>query len=285
VRPVKAAGQLLDLTAAKAKDFGLARYVVANPQNVRELATLYGVAKVQEAPPDWLDKLAYFLGEPVVAMFLIIIGVTCLILELKMPGIGVPGVIAALCFVLFFWSQSQMNGQVTLLAVLLFLLGLVLLGIEIFLIPGFGVLGFSGILLVLAGLGLATVERMPQTSQEWVSFGGTLTTFGLGLIVATVAAFVVARYLPHIPYANRLVLAPPGEKEGGTEDATASPSNENLVALLGAVGTAATMMRPAGMARFGEEYVDVVSEGSYIPAGARVQVIEIEGNRVVVKEV
>src|SRR5437660_10726141 len=124
--------------------------------------------------------MSAFLGDPVVSMFLVIVGVTCLILELKMPGVGVPGVIAALCFVLFFWSQSQMNGQVTLLAVLLFLLGLVLLGIEIFLIPGFGVLGISGILLVLAGLGLATVEHMPQTSQEWPSFGGPLTTFGPG---------------------------------------------------------------------------------------------------------
>jgi membrane-bound serine protease (ClpP class) len=58
-----------------------------------------------------------------------------------------------------------------------------------------------------------------------------------------------------------------------------------LLALLGAVGTSATMLRPAGMARFGDAYVDVVTEGGYVPAGARVQVIEIEGNRVVVKEV
>src|SRR5262249_3283993 len=145
----------------------------------------------------------------------------------------------------------------------------VLLGIEIFLVPGFGVIGISGILLVLAGLGLATVEHMPQTSQEWVSFGGTLTSFGLGLIIATVSAFIVARYLPNIPYANRLVLAPPGEKEGTAEDAAAGPTGESFAALLGAVGTAATVLRPAGMARFGDAYVDVVSEGNYIPAGAR----------------
>ncbi len=282
---VKAAGQLLELTAAKAKDYGLARYVVDNPRDLKELYALYGVSKVHDSPPDWLDKLANFLGDPVVAMFLVIIGVTCLILELKMPGVGVPGVVAALCFVLFFWSQSQMNGQVTLLAVLLFLLGLVLIGIEIFLIPGFGVTGVSGILLVLAGLGLATVEQMPQTGEEWVSFGGTLTRFGLGLIAAAAAAFTLARYLPNIPYANRLVLAPPGEKEGEPDAGSGTAISETLAGLLGAVGTAATMLRPAGMARFGDEYVDVVTEGGFVPAGARVQVIEIEGNRVVVKEV
>jgi membrane-bound ClpP family serine protease len=168
---------------------------------------------------------------------------------------------------------------------LLFLLGLVLIGLEIFVVPGFGVTGISGILLVLAGLGLATVERLPQTTDEWYRFGGTLTQFGLGLVIATIAAVVVARYLPSIPYANRLVLAPPGEKVG-TEDTNATAGSfEAFAALLGAVGTSATALRPAGMARFGDAYVDVVSEGSYIPAGARVQVIEVEGNRVVVKEV
>jgi membrane-bound ClpP family serine protease len=282
---VKRSGQYLELTAEMAKDFGIAFAVVNSPDELRELYSVYGVSYVREPPADWLDKLAGFLSDPIVAMFLVILGVTCLILELKMPGVGVPGVIAAVCFVLFFWSQTQMNGQMTLLAVLLFLLGLVLIGIEIFLLPGLGVTGISGILLVLAGLGLATVEHLPQTSQEWARFGGTMMQFGIGLVVSTIAAVLLARYLPHIPYANRLVLSPPGEKPGSEDATSASGAQESLAALLGAVGTAATAMRPAGMAQFGESYVDVVSEGSFISAGARVQVIEIEGNRVVVKEV
>jgi len=285
---VKAPGQLLDLTASKAKDYGVARYVVDNPRDPKELYALYGIdpQRVRQAGPDWLDGLANFLGDPAVAIILVIVGISCLILELKMPGVGIPGVIAALCFVLFFWSQSQMNGQITLLAVLLFLLGLVLIAIEVFLIPGFGVIGVSGVALVLVGLGLATVDRLPQTSQEWANFGGTMSSFGFGLVVATGLAFVVARYLPSIPYANRLVLAPPGERaEAEVEtDLTASGSGE-MASLLGAVGTAATMLRPAGMAQFGDAYVDVVTEGGFVPAGTRVQVVEIEGHRVVVKEV
>jgi membrane-bound ClpP family serine protease len=285
---IKAAGQLLDMTAAKAKDYGIARYVVDNPREPRELYVLYGIdpSRVRQAGPDWLDGLANFLGDPAVAIILVIVGISCLILELKMPGVGVPGVIAALCFVLFFWSQSQMNGQIALLAILLFLLGLVLIAIEVFLIPGFGVIGVSGIALVLVGLGLATVDRLPQTSQEWASFGGTMTSFGVGLVIATAVAFMAARYLPSIPYANRLVLLPPSEKVEieAEPDLTASGFAE-MAGLLGAVGTAATMLRPAGMAQFGDSYVDVVTEGSFIPAGTRVQVVEIEGHRVVVKEV
>jgi membrane-bound serine protease (ClpP class) len=280
---VKAAGHYLELTAEKAADYGIASAVVSNPDDPREVFAKYGVSRAKEPPSDFLDWLGAKLRDPVVAMFLVVIGITCLILELKMPGVGVPGVIAAVCFVLFFWSQTQMNGEMTILAVLLFLLGLVMIGIEVFLIPGFGVTGISGILLVLAGLGLATIERLPQSNEEWYRFGGTLTQFGLSVVIATVCAMLVARYLPSIPYANRLVLSPPGEK---TEDTNAaSGTYEALTALLGAIGTSATALRPAGMASFGDAYVDVVSEGSYIPAGARVQVIEIEGNRVVVKEV
>ena len=102
--------------AGREQPAGLVDVGVDNPRDLRELAALYGVepGRVRQSGPDWIDSLATFLGDPVVAMFLVIIGVTCLILELKMPGLGVPGVIAALCFVLFFWSQSQMNGQVTL---------------------------------------------------------------------------------------------------------------------------------------------------------------------------
>jgi membrane-bound serine protease (ClpP class) len=232
---------------------------------------------------DWLDELASFLRHPVVAVFLVMLGITGLILELKIPGFGLPGVVAALCFVLYFWAQSQLAGHLTMLAVLLFLLGLVLIGVEIFLIPGFGVTGVSGIVLVLVGLALATLVKKPETTQEWVDFGTTLSQFGASLIAAVVAALALAWYVPHIPWANRLVLPPPSGTDADGE--STDGLDERLVALLGAIGEAATILRPAGKARFGEEYVDVVAEGSYVEAGARVQVIEIEGNRIVVKEV
>jgi membrane-bound ClpP family serine protease len=282
---VKHAGKPLIITGENAPSLGFARKIVPTADDLKELYRFYLIepGQVREATADWLDKLANFLADPLVSAFLVLIGISCLILELKMPGASLPGVVAAICFVLFFWSQSQMNGQITLLAVLLFLLGIVLLGMEIFVIPGFGVIGISGIGLILFGLALATVERMPQTSGEWSLLGRAVLMFGLSLSGAVVLAFIAGRFLPYIPVANRLLLPPPDEQEAD-DPLRAAQLAENLQ-LLGAIGTAATMLRPSGMAQFGDRFVDVVTDGSFIPAGARVRVIEIEGYRVVVKEV
>jgi len=281
---IKDKGQYLKLTAALAKEVGIARYLIDN-RDIKEVYPLYGLepTKVQESSPDWLDGLAEFLRRPEVSVLLIIIGVACLILELKVPGIAVAGIISAICFVLFFWAQSQMSGQISLLAILLFLLGIALIMVEIFILPGFGVTGISGIVLVVVGLGLATVDHVPQTGEEWVDFSATLLQYGLSIVVAGIVAMVVARYLPNIPYANRLMLAPPtDELEGGTNQL---PGADEAAALLGQMGVAETVLRPAGMAKFGEKYVDVVTDGGFISAGSRIQVIEVEGSRIVVKQV
>jgi membrane-bound ClpP family serine protease len=281
-------GSFLKLPAMRAKELGLAREVVSD---YADLQRAYGLEKrVRDAGYDFLYQLAQFLTLPLVSVFLIMIGIACLILELKMPGVGLPGVIAAVCFVLYFWAQSQLREDMTMLAVLLFVLGLILIGLEIFLMPGFTVPGISGVVLIVVSLALATLERKPETTKDWLDFGQALGAIGLSLAGAITLALLVAWYLPSIPYASRLILKPPMDAGAGMErDDVAVAGSEGihpeLAALLGAIGVAATALRPAGIARLGEEFVDVISEGSYIPEGTRVQVVEIEGNRVVVKEV
>jgi len=283
---IKPEGAYLKLDAPLARELGVAKHVVGGDAG-GALANVYQAlklekAQVHDAEQDWLSRLAAFLRDTRVAVVLVMLGIAGLILEMKMPGTALPGVVSAVCFVLYFWAQSQLAGHLTMLAVLLFLLGLILIGLEVFVIPGFGVTGISGIVLIVLSLGLATLVKKPETTHEWLEFGATLSTFGLSLAGAVAGALVVAWYLPHVPYANRLVLAPPADSTSlSPEDA----AGLDLSGLLGAVGQAATALRPAGRARFGDDFVDVVAEGTYVDAGARVQVIEIEGNRVVVKEV
>src|SRR5262249_48655867 len=107
--------------------------------------------------------------------------------------------------------------------------------------------------------------------------------FIFALMGAIVAAFVVARFLPQMPGANRLLLNPPTDQPNASQ--LALPGASEAAELLGAIGTSTTPLRPAGVVRFGDKFVEVVSDGGSIPAGTRVQVIAVEGTRIVVKEV
>jgi membrane-bound ClpP family serine protease len=276
-------GNVVKIPAERARAYDIVRWA-----SVDSLGDLYGKLDIRDSErvtvsrDDWLDHVAEFFREPWVKVLLLLIGIAGLILEVKMPGTSIPGIIAAVCFVLFFWSHSFVNDW-TVLAVLLFLLGLVLLGLEIFVFPGMGALGVSGVLLLIVSLLLVTMEKMPESPEEWQGLGWTVGSFGLSLVGAIVVAVAIASFLPQIPYANRLMLQPPEEAEG--EHVPTAAAAGEAAALLGAIGIAETPLRPAGKARFGDDYIDVVSQGDYITPGSRVQVIEIEGNRIVVKQV
>ena len=282
-KTIKHPKALLKLDATHAAEYGLARFTVET-RDVNKVYALYGVdpAKVREATPGWLDRFAEFIQLPVVTVLLVVIGFTGLILELKVPGLTVPGIVAALCFILVFWAHSRFSGEVFVLAILLFILGLVLIGLEIFVLPGFGAPGVIGLLLMLGGLGLVTFERIPQTGQEWAGLGVKVSQYLFAGMGSFLLAFLIARFLPKVPYANRLMLAPPEEVAGGGESL---PGASEAAGLLGAIGTATTPLRPAGVVRVADTFADVVSDGGFIPAGARVQVIAVEGTRIVVKEV
>jgi len=283
IKEIRKSGDgVLALNSNEAVEYKLA------DSKAEDLDTLYqsfgtNQSKVKDYGDDWVNDLKRFLCHPVTSFFLVMIGITCLILELKIPGATLPGVIAAICFVLFFWSHSQLSGQMIWLAILLFALGLILLGIELFILPGFGVCGISGLILVLAGLGIAAVDKWPETSSEWMEVGKSIGLVGLSVGAAVMSAMFLARFLPTVPIANRLFLTPEVDSaEGGQVAAFVSPE---LASMLGAIGVAATPLRPAGKVQFGDQFLDVVTESAYVNPGTRVQVIEIEGNRVVVKEV
>jgi len=263
------------------------RWGIARGQKVENLDGLaaqvgFEPGSISRIGNDWLDKLVEVLTHPVATVFLVMLGFTCLILEFKAPGVGLPLISALVCFLLVFWSHSWLSGEVNSLAILMFLLGLILLGVELFLLPGFGIWGISGIVIMLLSLALVAVQRWPQSQAEYFELGKFFGLFGAGLLVSILAAYTLARFLPSIPYANQLVLAAPDEETG---DAAGSLPPAHSPALLGAIGVAVTTLRPAGKARFGDEFVDVVAEGHFVEAGNRVQVIEIDGVRVVVKSV
>jgi membrane-bound ClpP family serine protease len=234
-------------------------------------------------PPQtqWLDRVAEFFRNPVVCVALVALGLIGMIFEIKLPGTTFPGSVAAICFVLFFWAHSFV-GEFTLLAIMLFLLGLVLLGIEIFFVPGIAFCGIAGAVLMFLSLLLVTLEHWPRNETDWTDFGATFGTLAIAIVLAVVGAVALTWSLPSIPILNRMVLKPPG---ADSEHGGHALSNSGIVDFLGAIGVAATPLRPSGKAQFGGQFVDVIAEGDYVSPGGRVQVIEIEGTRIVVKEV
>jgi len=278
---VKSKDQLLKLNTTLAVEYGIARASVEGTTDKAVTASL-GWPEAKSSDPGWLDKFADFLRNPVVTVLLVVIGFTGLILELKVPGLTVPGIIAAMCFLLVFWAHSKFSGQTFALALMLFLMGLVLVGIEIFVLPGIGACGIFGVLCMLGGLGLVTLDKVPQTGGEWGKLGEKVSLYMFAMMGAFVLAFTVARYLPKVPGGNRLVLNTPSDVGIPSDNL---PGAGEAAELLGAIGTTNTPLRPAGMVKFGDKFVDVVSDGGFIPAGTRVQVIQVEGTRIVVKEV
>ena len=280
VKTAKPPGQLLKLPATQAIEYGFARFTVEGTE-VKDVSAIYGYGAVKDPDPGWLDRFADFLKLPVVTVLLVVIGFTGLILELKVPGLTVPGIIAALCFILVFWAHSNFSGQTFVLALLLFLMGLVLIGLEI---SCYRVSrgGFS-VSRMLAGLGLVTLEKIPETGSEWGRLGERVSMYLFAMMGAFALAFAIAKFLPKVPYANRMILRAPNERPEVAGEVL--PGAGEAAELLGAIGTTNTTLRPAGVVKFGDKFVDVVSDGGYIPAGTRVQVIQVEGTRIVVKEV
>jgi membrane-bound serine protease (ClpP class) len=152
----------------------------------------------------------------------------------------------------------------------------ILLLVELLYIPGFGLIGILGILLMCAGLVLSLVGRFPSMHE----ISTALTWFGGSIIAAIVCSILILRFLPKRAFWGRLLLQ---TSETNQEGFRASPAEyEEMV---GAKGIALTMLRPSGTGIFGEDRLTVVTEGDYIPKGHSIQIVAVEGNRVVVREI
>ncbi len=254
-----------------------------------ELKSRIGVPPGMKLVPiekTWVDRLVFSLNHPAMVMLMIVLGVALIYVELHFMT-GILGILSVLCFALFFWS-SFMGGTAGWLEVVLFVLGIGCLGLEIFVIPGFGVFGVSGILLVLASLVMAGHSWSYDftTNLEELTWQTGQVVLSLGIVVAFGVTF--ARFLPSLPGFDSMVLGPPGVNPDEPRlrlEISPSATGFSDVVSIGDSGTSITMLRPSGKARFDNRTLDVISEGPFIAADANLEVIAVSGNRIVVREV
>ena len=285
VQPRERAAGALTVTGADAESFGLGQAV----SGVEELKSAYGLqgVPIRVEGPGWVDALVTTLTDPYVSWLLLFVGLFMMVLELKLPGIGLPAIISALAFMLFFWSH-YLSGTADQLEIILFLLGLISLAVELFVLPGFGVFGMSGIVLMLVSIVMAShTFTWPTQEYEYREMGVTLIQLTLALIGVTVGAIILARFLPGIPVFNRLILKPEPWGEPDAIDPAAKPSMEgydSLTFLIGETGRTTTPLRPTGKARFGSLLIDVTADNFYIEPDSLVEVVDVHGTRVIVKK-
>ena len=214
----------------------------------------------------------------IISPLLILAGFVAIYLEVQHPGVTLPALIAVVCFGLYFLGTFA-AGLAGWEEVALFAVGIVLLGLELFVIPGFGVAGVLGLGAILIYLVLALTQHWPGAPllprfadlQQGLYTGGG--AFGASVIVLA----VLGHYLPQTPLFRKLELRATTSSAQGYTTAPSAPH-----ATVGAIGRAETHLRPAGSARFDGELVDVVTEGDLIEKGTSIKIIEVQGSRVLV---
>ena len=268
------AGKLLTLTTEEAVAIGYATEVADLPALLEELG--HAGAQVVTSEPNWAERVVRFFSNPVVAPFLLTLGFLGLITEIKTPAFGMAGAAGLLSLSLFFGSHLIV-GLAGLEDVIIFGVGLALVGVEVLLIPGFGLFGILGGIGILAGLYMSLLGGLP-TSPDFTRAGMVLTTT---ILLIVVSAWVMIRSLPGSSRLAKsgIFLLNRTDRELGYESAV---SRDDLV---GVVGTAITDLRPSGTALFGDERLDVVSESEWITEGTAVMVISAEGYRHIVRPV
>lgn len=235
----------------------------------------------QVAQRSWIDGLVFFLNDRWVTGMLFFLAIVCIYIEMATMT-GFFGIISAAAFGVFFWSR-MLGGTATSLELLFFVLGIGCLAMEIFVIPGFGVFGLSGILMIIGSLVMASVTFSGLGFQyDTGKFITALGPFAASMVGVVIFATVLSRYLPHVPLLRHMVLAPPtaiDESDGPRlQEEHARPHS----ALVGATGKAVTVLRPAGKAQVNGQLYDVVSDGPYIEDGRQIKVVQVSGNRIVV---
>ncbi|MEM6776086.1 MAG: peptidase [Planctomycetota bacterium] len=285
-KPIREAGKDMFFTVngRRAVELGMADQVVESREDMIDVLNLQ--RPVPEIPRTGLDTLVLILNSKPAAFLLVLMGLTALGFELSAPGLGIGGLLSLLCFGIFFWARF-LGGTAGWLEVLLFVLGIVFIGAEIFVIPGFGVAGITGLAMTLFALVSASRRVVIPTSMpQWSELGTDVFTV-LGAFAAFVVAIAfLARSLGDIPGLSRLTLKPQLVNEtpvgGGTASLpSAVPAWQRVE--IGQQATSVSPLRPGGKVLIDNELLDVVTEGDYVDTDQVVTIIAKQGSRIVVR--
>ena len=257
-------GELLTLSDQEAVKVG---YAEGTAEDRTELLNILNLedAKISDAEVSIAEKIARFVTNPIIIPILLSIGSLGLVLELYSPGFGVPGFMGAGALLLFFFGH-MIAGFAGWESLLLLIVGVVLIVVEVF-IPGFGIFGVLGAVGIVASIVLASGQSMQYV----------LLAVLIAVAVTIGGSYLFIRIFGYRGFFKKIILSDSTKTELGYV------SNATRNELIDMEGVAVTPLRPSGIADFGDERMDVVTEGGYLPAGTEVKIVKTNGSRVVVR--
>ena len=267
-------GKLITLTTELAKKYKIAD---GGAETFDELLAELNLsdAKVRSTKANWAEAIVRFLTNPVVASLLMTFGFLGILFELQQPGWGVSGTIGVVCLALALGS-----GYIAELAsatdLLIIFVGILLLLIEMIVIPGFGIAGISGIIIVVFGLYRLLLPDVPVGEEVTDMAMSGLT---IGIIGGLVGLILLFRLMTKTKFWKKLATPDVQDHERGYD------TSLGLEDKVGQEGVADTDLHPSGWVLIGNERIFVVSDGTFIENGEKVKIIKVDGNRVVVRKI
>ena len=281
VEGVNDSGQVVTFTAHEAMKHG---YCNAMAENVPEVLRRAGITEytIHEQRLTATDKMIGFLTKPAVAGILIMLIIGGIYFEFQAPGIGFPLAVSILA-ALFYFAPHYLEGLAANWEILVFIVGVILLAVEIFAIPGFGVAGISGIVLMVTGLTLAMIDNIYFEFAPGSSVKVAEAFFIV--IIAFFASLILSFYLTRKLFTGKtffgnLALVSTQQKDDGFSVADASYMNIN-----GKTGIAHTMLRPSGKVMIEGEIYDATALTGFIDKGEAVEVVKYETAQLFVRKV
>lgn len=268
-------GKVLTLTAEEALKWGYCDGIAETPDEVITQYIGYKDYQMKTYQPSWYDDMKGFLMSPVLQSLLIIIIIGGIYFEMQTPGLGFPSAAALVAAILYF-APLYLDGLAANWEILIFIIGVLLIAAEIFIIPGFGVAGISGIVLVVGGLTMSLLDNK-DFDFEQVSgkdLGEAVFIVLIGLVLGFVLVIWLSNKIGHRGIFRKVAL------NKDLEDAISSP---DLSSLIGKEGIAATVLRLSGKVIIDGEFYDAVSESGFIEKGKKIKVIRFENAQVYVE--
>jgi membrane-bound serine protease (ClpP class) len=267
-------GQLLTLSTSEAVELGIANGSFRTLEDVLEYMG-WEDKELLDFQEFWAETVLRFLANPVISSMLMLMMLGGLYFELQSPGVGFPGIVSGIGAMLFF-APLYIMGLAQSWEIILFFIGVLLILVEVFVVPGFGVTGILGLTLVIFSMAASLIGNVGLSFPPLHQISQAIWTMAITLMLGIGLVASMVRYLPENKMFNKLVLLDQTDRGHGY---ISSDSKDDL---LGLEGVALTPLRPSGTVLIEDRRVDVVSVGDFIEKGAHVKVVDTSGSRVMV---